>query len=93
MTIICPKCNGRWQSCVTCGSSGKLESISVSAMADYICLSDEDGEIVYWDRQEWLDDPDLCVTIAATINYGMTHGAVAVRSMLSSKNIHSKKDV
>lgn len=60
-------------------------SFRYQAMADSIYLEDEKGEIIYWDRQEWLDDPDLCVTIAAAIEYGHVHGGEAVRALLGYK--------
>ncbi len=58
----------------------------VSARLDYIRLEDEQGEIVYWDKQEWIDDPDLVITIANAIIYGNALGGAAVRELIERRN-------
>ncbi len=36
----------------------------VECKEDHISISDDKGEVVYWDRAEWRDDPLLVPTIA-----------------------------
>lgn len=48
-----------------------------------IVLWDGTEELVYWDRQEWIDDPALCVSIANAVKIGYTQGADAVRTILA----------
>ena len=46
-------------------------------------MADED-EIVYWDQQEWIDDPSLVPTIASYVTLACQHGAAAVAEMFLS---------
>ncbi len=39
-----------------------METIACSP--DSISIKDSKGEIVYWDKQEWLEDPSLIISIA-----------------------------
>lgn len=34
---------------------------------DFICISDDKGEIVYWDIQEWKDDENIVFSICKAI--------------------------
>jgi len=67
--------------------SGHDDGFNVEAITDYVCLTDRRGEIVYWDRQEWVEDPDLVITIAAVINHGHVHGSESLRKMLKGKRL------
>lgn len=53
--------------------------------SDYISISDEKGEIVYWDCQEWYDDPDIIVPITEAIRLALTEGGDAVRARLQKE--------
>lgn len=57
-------------------------SVNIEILADYIIIADEKGEIVYWDRQEWLEDPDVIVPITNAIHIAHTEGAEALRAWL-----------
>jgi hypothetical protein len=56
---------------------------TVDIHSDSIVLMDEKGEIVYWDRQEWIDDPSLVLLIANAINQGHINGGSAVRLLIN----------
>lgn len=57
-------------------------SVNVEIRADYIVIADEKSEIMYWDRQEWLDDPDVIVPITNAIRIAYTEGGEALRARL-----------
>lgn len=61
--------------------------------ADHVSLSDAEGELVHWDRQEWLDDPDLAVTIANAINVGYLAGGDAVWVMIHGDNFDDEEKI
>lgn len=44
----------------------KKETI-ISIDSQYIEIIHKNEEIVYWERQEWLDDPDIVLSIANAI--------------------------
>ncbi len=56
---------------------------TVDIHPDSIVLMDEKGEIVYWDKQEWIDDPSLVLSIANAINQGHVNGGSAVRLLIN----------
>ena len=48
----------------------------------YISLSDQFGEIVYWDAREWKEDPSITPKIAFAIRMLYERGPEAVRKLL-----------
>jgi hypothetical protein len=60
-----------------------MSDCKIDIRADHITIADAKGdEIVYWDRQEWLDDPDLTIPISNAILLACMEGAEAVRAKL-----------
>lgn len=47
--------------------------MSVRITDDYIQIVDDTGdEVVYWDRQEWIEDPEVTLSIAQAIVMALT---------------------
>jgi len=49
---------------------------------DHVAIGDDNGEIIYWDRQEWIENPDLAPIIANAIKLLYEQGGSVVRSKL-----------
>lgn len=62
-------------------------SVEIDPLA--ICISDEDGEIVYWDRAEWEEDPDVVAVIANAVKLYYTEGPAALRRRILLKGERS----
>lgn len=57
---------------------------AVELAPDHLSIRDEQGEVVYWDVQEWVDDPSLVMVIAnAFLAVGRGEN---VREMIASWN-------
>ena len=50
--------------------------------SDYIAICHNGDELLYWDRQEWIDDPEVTFSIARAVQFSLNHGALALRAML-----------
>lgn len=50
--------------------------------SDYIAISHNGDELLYWDRQEWIEDPEVTFTIARAIQFALNRGALALRATL-----------
>ncbi len=57
----------------------------VEITPDHILLADDEGEIVYWDKQEWVDDPQLTINIAVAIHNGHLYGTTFLRNLLRKR--------
>ena len=53
----------------------------VEITSDHIALFDGEEELIYWDQEEWREDPSVVPPIAAAITLGFTEGPDAVRSL------------
>lgn len=49
---------------------------------EHIEIGDDRGEIVYWDRAEWIEVPDLALVIAGAIKILYEEGGDALRKKL-----------
>ena len=56
--------------------------LTITIRTDFIRISDGARELVYWDRQEWVEDPDLTTTIANAVFLASTDPA-AFRAKLA----------
>jgi hypothetical protein len=56
--------------------------MKIDINAEYIQICDEHGEIVYWDRAEWLDDPNIVIPIANAIMLALTKDGQTLRDKL-----------
>ena len=43
------------------------KNMRIIAGEDFIQIVDEGTEVVYWDRQEWVENPDVVFTITEAI--------------------------
>lgn len=59
------------------------ENLSVEAEYDFVSISDENGEIVYWDVVEWQEDPSVTISIVNAVSIALTLGAEELRKMLA----------
>jgi len=49
---------------------------------DFISIADDEGEVVRWVRDEWLEEPDIVVTIGNAINLASEEDNDGVRKIL-----------
>lgn len=49
---------------------------------DHIALFDDEEELIYWDCEEWREDPQIVILIANAINIGHVEGADGIRARL-----------
>lgn len=54
----------------------------VERTADSVGLFDGAEELVYWDRQEWEENPSLLATIEEAIRIGHAEGSDGIRVRL-----------
>lgn len=45
---------------------------SAKVSNESIQINYDEKEVLYWDKQEWIEDPMLCVVIANVINEALT---------------------
>jgi hypothetical protein len=50
---------------------------------EFVAIGDELGEIVYWDQNEWIEDPSLVETIVNAVAISISEGGATLRLMLS----------
>ena len=48
---------------------------------EYVCISDDKGEIVYWHHEEWEEDPSIVPSILNAIKIYYTQGVNSLRAM------------
>ena len=63
----------------------KEDGVRVTYGEDSIAIEEDrpDGqEIVYWDIEEWVFDPDVVFSIVNAVELGLTRGADALAEML-----------
>jgi len=59
---------------------GKKDNVYIRD--DFISIADDEGEVVRWVRDEWLEEPDIVVTIANAINLASEEDNDGVRKIL-----------
>lgn len=59
------------------------ENLSVEVEYDFVSISDENDEIVYWDVVEWQEDPSVTISIVNAVSIALTLGAEELRKMLA----------
>lgn len=59
-----------------------MSAAKVDVYADHVSISDDAGEIVYWDSAEWTEDPSILPAIVQAVVLALTNGPEAVRKQI-----------
>jgi len=60
---------------------------------DHVAIADDDGyEVVYWHRDEWIQNPDLCLTIATTVQRALTDPESVIKDVHGTEQWQARKN-
>lgn len=62
------------------------EPATVEVLGEHISISDANGEIIYWDQQEWMDDPTIVPAIVNAVTIGLEQGGTALRHVIGNNS-------
>lgn len=72
--------------CPSCQDGVPNQPVMISE--DGVYINDNDGPIVIWTMQEWVDDPRVVISIASAIRMRLQDGGnEALRFVISAENV------
>jgi hypothetical protein len=59
----------------------------------YIAVDYKDSEVLYWDKQEWIDDPELIYTIVSVVTRAYNDPEGLLHCLISMGLIPTKESM
>ncbi len=70
----------------TNGRPRRPEPATVEVLGEHISISDENGEIIYWDQEEWMSDPTIVPAIVNAVTIGLSDGGAELRRIIGNNS-------
>ena len=64
-----------------------MNNVELDFAADAIYIRDDEGEIVSWVMQEWIDDPKVVLSIVNAVRIALQDGPEALRATIGMEYI------